>query len=486
MTFAYGGHMYSRNRQVGGCKMVDIITMINKVINDFVWGPWMLALLVGTGVYLSVRVGFIQVRKFGFMWKNTMGTLTDKKIQDKSTGGISPFQAVATALASTVGTGNITGVATAIVTGGPGAVFWMWISAFFGMITKYSEIVLACKFREKNAKGEWVGGPMYYIEKGLHMKWLAIIFAFFTVFASFGIGNMTQANSIAVALEETFGVKPLITGIVVAMVVALVILGGIKRIATVNTMVVPFMAAFYIVAGVLLLIMNASAIPGAFMIIIEAAFNPQAVFGGAVGYTMMLAIRYGFARGVFSNEAGLGSAPIAHAASNNRGPVWQGLWGIFEVFLDTIVICTISGLVVVISGLYLPGNELEGSALAIAAFNSGLPGTWGGFGVTIATVLFATSTIFGWSYYGEKALEYIFRRSTLALSIYKVIFCFAIILGAVGGLQLIWSIADTLNGLMAIPNLIALLGLSGVVIKTTKDFFKKGGDHELSGKELNQ
>ncbi len=454
---------------------MELIMAINDKVNSFVWGPIMLALLVGTGVYLSIRVGFIQVGKFGYMWKNTIGTLFDRKHKDKLVDGITPFQAVSTALASTVGTGNITGIATAITIGGPGAVFWMWISAFFGMVTKYSEILLALTFREKNVKGENVGGPMYYIENGLGWKWLAVIFAIFATLASFGIGNMTQSNSIAQALEQSFHIPTLASGIVVAIVVAVVILGGIKSIARVNEKIVPFMAAFYIICAVAVLIINFREIPHAFGLIFGNAFTLPSAAGGAAGYTIMMAMRYGFARGVFSNEAGLGSAPIAHAASSTKDPVEQGLWGIFEVFLDTIVICTLTALVVLTSGLW--GGELDGAPLSIAAFNQAIPHI-GGYGVTIGMVLFATSTMFGWSYYGEKALEYLFKGTSAgtikaAIMVYRCLFVIAAVVGAVGGLQFIWSIADTLNGLMAIPNLIALLALSGVVIKTTKKGFER-------------
>lgn len=465
---------------------MDLLMMINDKVNGFVWGPIMLLLLVGTGVYLSFRVGFIQVGKFGYMWKNTIGTLFDGKHKDKLVDGITPFQAVSTALASTVGTGNITGIATAITIGGPGAVFWMWVSAFFGMVTKYSEILLSLTFREKNAKGENVGGPMYYIENGLGWKWLAVLFAIFATLASFGIGNMTQANSIAQALESTFHIPTLASGIVFAIIVAVVIIGGIKSIAKVNEKIVPFMAAFYIVCAVIVLILNFKAIPAAFGLIFSNAFTLHSAAGGAAGYTIMMAMRYGFARGVFSNEAGLGSAPIAHAASSTKDPVEQGLWGIFEVFLDTIVICTLTALVVLTSGLWhtvlADGTLLDGAPLSIAAFNQTLPGI-GGYGVTIGMVLFATSTMFGWSYYGEKSLEYLFKNTNegtikVVTVIYRVVFVCAVVVGATGGLQFIWSIADTLNGLMAIPNLIALLGLSGVVIKTTKKGFERRKNNE--------
>lgn len=460
---------------------MELIIAINDKINGFVWGPVMLALLVGTGVYLSFRIGFIQVSKFGYMWKNTIGTLFGKKTKKKLVDGITPFQAVSTALASTVGTGNITGIATAITLGGPGAVFWMWVSAFFGMVTKYSEILLALTFREKNAKGENVGGPMYYIENGLGWKWLAVIFAIFATMASFGIGNIAQSNSIAQALDKSFGIPVLASGIFFAIIVAVVIIGGIKSIARVNEKIVPFMAAFYIICAVIALIVNFKEIPAAFGLIFGNAFTLPSAAGGVAGYTIMMAMRYGFARGVFSNEAGLGSAPIAHAASSTKDPVEQGLWGIFEVFLDTIVICTLTALVVLTSGLWNTG--IDGAPLSIAAFNQALPGNIGGIGVTIGMVLFATSTMFGWSYYGEKALEYLFKNASasvgrIVIIIYRCLFVFMVVIGAVGGLKLVWDIADTLNGLMAIPNLIALLALSGVVIKTTKKGFERRNNNE--------
>ncbi len=433
----------------------------------------MLLLLIGTGIMLSVRVGFIQVRKFGTIMKYTLGSLFGADAHKKDDSGVTPFQAVATALASTVGTGNITGVATAITLGGPGAVFWMWISAFFGMMTKYSEVLLAVNFREKNELNEWVGGPMYYIEKGLGWKWLAVIFAVLAAVASFGIGNMTQSNSIANAVQQTTGINPLITGIVIAIGAGVVILGGIKRIAQVTEKLVPFMGLFYVVLGVITLAMNIENLPAAFGVIFESAFSPQSAFGGATGYTVMLAIRYGFARGVFSNEAGLGSAPIAHAAANTDSPVKQAFWGAFEVFFDTFIICTITGLVVVSSGVWDSG--LEGVALTMAAFGQSV-GAIGEWGITIGTILFAFSTILGWSYYGEKAIEYLFKGTSVVGFIklgYRVLFVLMTIVGAVGSLHLVWDIADTLNGLMAIPNLIGLVGLSGIVVKLTKEHFRK-------------
>ena len=453
--------------------MMEFITHWNGVINGIVWGPPMLALLIGTGILLTVRSGFVQVRKFGTIMKHTLGSLFTHDAHKKDESGVTPFQAVATALASTVGTGNITGVATAITLGGPGAVFWMWVSAFFGMMTKYAEVLLAVHFREKNERNEWVGGPMYYIEKGLGWKWLAVIFAVFAAVASFGIGNIAQSNSIANAVNETMGINPLITGIIVAIGAGIVILGGIKRIAQVTEKLVPFMGLFYVVLGVATLVMNFGNLPEAFRLIFYCAFNPDAALGGVTGYTIMLAIRYGFARGVFSNEAGLGSAPIAHAAANTNSPVKQAFWGAFEVFFDTFIICTITGLVVVSSGVWTSG--LEGTALTIAAFSSSL-GNIGAWGVTIGTILFAFSTILGWSYYGEKAIEYLFKGTSMVGVVklgYRVAFVLMTIFGAVGSLKLVWDIADTLNGLMAIPNLIGLVALSGIVVKLTKEHFSK-------------
>lgn len=452
---------------------MELITSINEFINGIVWGPVMLALLIGTGIFLSVRVGFIQFTKFGTIMKNTLGSLAGPEAHKKDEAGVTPFQAVATALASTVGTGNITGVATAITIGGPGAVFWMWLSALFGMVTKYSEVVLAVHFREKNERGEWAGGPMYYIEKGLRMKWLAVIFAIFATFASFGIGNMTQANSISTALQSTVGLDPRISGILIVVIAGAVILGGIKRIAQVTGTLVPFMGAFYVVIGVIALIINAAELPRALSLIFTCAFNTESIGGGVAGYTVALAIRYGFARGVFSNEAGLGSAPIAHAASSATNPVKQAFWGAFEVFFDTIVICSFTALVILSSGLWDSG--LEGAQLTIAAFGQSL-GNLGVLGVTLGTVLFALSTILGWSYYGEKAIEYLFKKYDFVNMVtfgYRVVFVLVTFLGAVGSLKLVWDIADTLNGLMAIPNLIGLLGLSGIVVKLTREYFAK-------------
>lgn len=454
--------------------MIETIESVNSVINGFVWGPVMLLLLVGTGILLTIRAGFPQLTKLGTIMKSTVGSLFGEDAHKKDEAGISPYQAVATALASTVGTGNITGVATAIVAGGPGAVFWMWVSALFGTMTKFAEVTLAVKFRQKNERGEWVGGPMYYMENGLNAKWLGVIFACFATLASFGIGNMTQSNSIATALNETVGISPVVTGVVVAIIVAFVILGGIKRIAEVTERLVPVMGVIYVLLGVITIALNLDKLPGAFAIIFQGAFAPQSVLGGVMGYTIMNAIRFGFARGVFSNEAGLGSAPIAHAAANTDNPVKQGMWGAFEVIFDTFIICTITALVVVMSGMYTE-TGLDGAALSIAAFNQSV-GMFGTVGVTIGTVLFALSTLLGWSYYGEKSIEYLFKTKSWVGNVklgYRVVFIVMSFVGAVGGLQLIWAIADTLNGLMAIPNLIALVLLSGTVTKLVRDYFRE-------------
>ena len=443
---------------------MDRFMEINSSINSFVWGPIMLFLLVGTGIYLTVRTNFFSITKLGYILKNTL-----MKMFAKSEGGegeITAFQAVATALAATVGTGNIAGVATAIALGGPGAIFWMWISAIFGMATKFAEVVLSIEYREKTEDGRFVGGPMYYISNGLNAKWLAYIFAGFAAVAAFGIGNMVQSNSVAASLEVTFGVDKLLTGIVLAVLAAVVMFGGLKRIAQVTEMLVPVMAAFYIIGGIYILSTNASQIPAAFGLIFKSAFTPTAAVGGFAGSTLALAARMGIARGVFSNEAGLGSAPIAHAAATTDHPVRQGLWGIFEVFMDTLVICTITALTIIVSGVWNSGET--GSALTTMAFNESIP-VVGGYIVSIGILLFAFSTLLSWSYYGERGAEFIFGPQIIKP--YRMLWIPFIVVGAIGGLEVLWDIADTLNGLMAIPNLIGILGLSGVVVKLTKEFF---------------
>lgn len=452
---------------------IDIISKINAAVNGVVWGPIMLTLLIGTGLFLSYKTGFLQFRKFFYTMKNTIGSIFSKNQHEKNASGVSPFQAVATAMAGTIGTGSIAGLATAITAGGPGAVFWMWISALLGMVTKYSEIVLSLHFREKSSDGSYIGGPMYYIKNGLGygFKWLAALFAFFAMIACLGTGNATQSNSISVALHSTLGVPTYITGIVLTIIVALVILGGMKRIASVNEKLVPFMAVFYVVCAVVVLIINFAKIPAAFALIFKEAFNFKAAAGGAGSYGIMMAMHYGFSRGVFSNEAGLGSAPMAHAASSAKDPVKQGLWGMFEVFFTTIIICTCSALVLLTTGIWNTGTY-DGAALSIASFNAVLPGI-GGIGVTLSTIFFALSTILGWAYYGEVSALYLSNKSYKAVIAYRVVYVIMVFVGAVGSLDLIWSISETMNGLMAIPNLIGIIGLYKVVQKLTKEHFGK-------------
>ncbi|MDR3020024.1 MAG: sodium:alanine symporter family protein [Treponema sp.] len=447
----------------------EAVQKANGAVNSIVWGPYMLVLLVGTGIYLTVRSGFLQVFHIGIWWQATLGTLLEKK-EKHDDANISPFQAVTAAMASTVGIGNIVGAATAITLGGPGAVFWMWVSGFFGMMTKYSEIVLAVKYRETDANGAYHGGPMYYIQNGLNMKWLAILFAVFGMLASFGIGNMTQANAVADSVESSFGIPKLVTGIIISIFCGLVIIGGIKRIAKVTVRLVPLMAIFYFLGSIIVIATNIDKLPSAFGAIFSGAFSFESIGGGIMGYSIMRAMRYGIARGVFSNEAGLGSAPIAHAATREKDPVRQGMWGIFEVFIDTMVICTISALVVLIAGLYDGG--ISGAPLVQASFVQSF-GSFGGIFVTIAILCFAGSTMLGWSYYGQQCLGYLSNKNKTAEMIYKMVFTLMVIVGAMGGLTFVWDVADTLNGLMAVPNLIALLLLSKVIISLTKEHLSR-------------
>ena len=448
---------------------MDFLNEICTEINEIVWGPVMLTLLIGTGLFLTVRTGFLQFKKFGYMFKNTIFGLFSKKQYCRDNSGVSPFQAVATAMAGTIGTGSIAGLATAIVSGGPGAVFWMWVSALLGMVTKYSEILLSIKYREKNQEGRWVGGPMYYIKNGLNIKWLAGVFAVFAMVACLGTGNATQSNSIAIALESTVGIKPLVTGIVLTSIVAAVILGGMKRIASVNEKLVPGMALFYVICSLIALIINFHKIPYAFSLVMREAFNFKAAAGGVGGYGIMSAVRFGFSRGVFSNEAGLGSAPIAHAASNTKSPVAQGMWGMFEVFFTTIVICSCSAIIILSTDVWCTG-QYDGAALSIASFNSIIPGV-GSLIVTLSTIFFALSTILGWAYYGEVCIEFLSKKSRKTVVLYRVLYVAVTFIGTVGRLDLIWGISEAMNGLMAIPNLIGIFGLSGVVAKTTKNHF---------------
>ena len=459
-------------------KFLEIVMDAERAANSFVWGPIMLALLVGTGVFLTFRTGWVQVRRFGYIMRNTVGSLFRKKGQTNHGSNLSPFQAVTTALAGTVGTGNIAGVTGAIFIGGPGAVFWMWVSAFFGMCTKYAEIALALKFRDTGADGVHKGGPMYYIENGLgkNWKWLAVVFALLGGLASFGIGNIAQSSEIAGAVSGLFGLNPMVTGVALTLLVGVVVLGGVKRIGQGTSLLVPFMSVFYVAAGAVVILMRITDIPGVFAAIFSSAFSFEAVGGGVFGYAIMVAMKNGFARGVFSNEAGLGSAPIAHAASSTEEPAEQAIWGVFEVFFDTIVICSITAFTVLLSGFELGEAALEGYAskgsAAVAAFNSILPGTLGGTIIQLSLVFFALSTILSWSYYGERCWGYLSRDNKVVTSVYKVIFVLFCIVGATGSGDLMWNISDTLNGAMAIPNLIALLLLSGAVATITKEYFQ--------------
>ncbi|PLR96108.1 alanine/glycine:cation symporter family protein [Bacillus sp. T33-2] len=424
-------------------------------ISGWVWGPPLLVLIVGTGLYLTVRIGFLQLRLLPYSLKLAF----TRKQDHNAEGDISHFQALMTALAATVGTGNIAGVATAVFTGGPGAVFWMWITAVVGMATKYAEAVLAVKYRIVDKDGEMSGGPMYYLERGLGQKWLGVLFAFFGAIAAFGIGNMVQSNSVAEVVKSTFSVPTWATGIVLTIFTALVILGGIKSIGRVTSFFVPIMALFYLIAGLVVMVMNLGLIPDALALIFTDAFTGEAVAGGAIGTV----IRWGVARGVFSNEAGLGSAPIAAAAAKTDLPGRQALVSMTQVFIDTIVICSITGLTIVMGGLY--NGDTNAAELTTITFEKFL-GSSGSIVVAIGLLFFASSTIIGWSYYGEKCFSYLFSKKIVIY--YRIAFVIAVFFGAVSQLNVVWGIADIMNGLMAIPNLIGLLGLSGVVVAETR------------------
>ena len=435
---------------------------LNLWLHEFVGGPVLIVAILSTGLYLTLRMDFVQVKHFGRMLQETVLGLLRPDTGNK--GDISPFQALTTALAATIGTGNIAGVATAITLGGPGAIFWMWVSAFFGMATKYSEVVLAVYYRQTKSDGMVVGGPMYFLEHGLKMRSLAVLFALFGALAAFGIGNLVQANSVADAINQAFAVPPLFTGFVLAAATAVVILGGIKRVAGITAKLVPFMAAFYLLGALAILILARTEVPAAFAAIVGNAFTGRAALGGFAGAGIMQAIRFGVARGIFTNEAGLGSASIAHAAARTDHPVRQGLWGIFEVFFDTHVVCTVTALVILVTGVWTTG--LEGAALTTAAFNQGLPGP-GGYIVAIGLIFFSFSTLVAWSFYGEKCFEYLV--GTRLVILYRLVWIPLIPIGAIGGLRTVWALADTLNGLMAIPNLIGLWGLSGVIMRLTRE-----------------
>ncbi|WP_188455190.1 alanine/glycine:cation symporter family protein [Virgibacillus oceani] len=436
--------------------MNDIISSIS----DFVWGPPTLILIVGTGLYLTFRLGFLQIRSLPYALRLAF---SPKRQDKKSKGDISHYQALTTAMAATIGTGNIVGVATAVVLGGPGAVLWMWLSALLGMATKYAEAILAVKYRVENSKGEMSGGPMYYLERGLKAKWLGVIFAIFGAVAAFGIGNMVQSNSVSDALERSFSIPTWVTGVILTVLTGLVILGGIKSIGKVTAFFVPIMALFYVIGGLIIMVMNLDILPQAIGLIFSDAFTGSAIGGGILGTV----IRYGVARGVFSNEAGLGSAPIAAAAAKTDYPGRQALVSMTQVFIDTIIVCSITGITIVMADMYTSG--LEGGDLTAASFALFL-GDTGGYIVTIGIVLFAFSTLVGWSYYGEKCFAYLFNDK--AVPYYRVAFVLIVMYGAIEKLGIVWGIADIMNALMAVPNLIGILGLSGVVVYETKKFLK--------------
>lgn len=458
--------------------MLHMIETINATVNNFIWGVPAMICIFGVGLFLSVRTNFLQIRKFPYAIRTTIGRMFRKR--NASDGAMTPFQAVCTALAATVGTGNIAGVAGAIAIGGPGAVFWMWISALLGMCTKYAEVTLAVHFREKNTNGELVGGPMYYIKNGLDKKWhfLAYLFSAFGVLTVFGTGNATQVNTITTAVnsallnyhllgEDQVPTSNLIIGIVIAVLVGMILLGGIKRIGRVTEKLVPFMALLYVILGLGVIVIHAGALPSVFGAIIGGAFNPSAVTGGIVG-SMFVSMKKGVSRGIFSNEAGLGTGSIAHACADTRKPVKQGMFGIFEVFTDTIVICTLTALVILCSGIAVPYGEAAGAELTIRGFTSTY-GSWISIFTAFAMCCFAFSTMIGWGLYGARCIEFLFSEKVTKP--FMVVYSLVAIVGATANLGLMWSIAETFNGLMAIPNLIALFLLSGTVVKLTKEYF---------------
>lgn len=445
--------------------MDGILKSIESIVGQvgaFAWGPPMLIFLVGTGFWLTIVLRGLQFRK---LWYSLWLALVKRKEEGQEMGDISHFQALMTALSATVGTGNIAGVATAIAAGGPGALFWMWITGLVGMATKYAEAVLAVKYRVVDQQGTMSGGPMYYISKGLGWKWLGTLFAVFASVAAFGIGNMVQSNSVADAVEAIFHVPMYVTGIVLMIFTALVILGGIKSIGRVTGVLVPAMIIFYMSGALIILVINIKAIPAAFALIVAEAFTPTAATGGFLGASVMMAIRMGVARGVFSNESGLGSAPIAAAAAQTKHPVSQALVSMTQTFIDTLIVCTMTGLVLILSKAWTTGET--GAELTALAFGLSIPG--GAYIVTIGLILFAYSTILGWSYYGEKSIEYLFGEG--AVKPYRYVFIIVVGLGAVAKLEFVWSLSDTFNGLMAIPNLIGLLALTPVIVSETRNFF---------------
>ena len=463
--------------------MWESLARVNAVVGGVVWGPVGLALLFGTGCLLTVRTGFFQLRYFGYWMRHTIGAIfLDRNVTAHTDDeAISQFQSLCTALAATIGTGNIVGVATAIVSGGPGAIFWMWVMALLGMMTSFAENVLGVYYRRKNEKGEWSGGAMYYLTDGLGAKpgrktvgrVLAVLFACFCILASFGIGNMSQINSIAGNMNAAFHLPYLATGLALMVVTALIVIGGLKRVAAVTEKLVPLMALFYIAGAFIIVVMHAGNIPAALAAIFRGAFNLNAAGGGALGYGISQTITWGFKRGAFSNEAGLGSAPIAHAATSERNPVKQGLYGIFEVFMDTIVICTLTAMVILCSGTTVNYGTAAGAELTISGFTTTYGG-WASIFTAVALCCFAFSTIIGWGLYGSRFLVFLCKSNKVARPFF-VVYALVAILGATMDLGLLWSIADTFNGLMSIPNLIALLLLSGTVVQMTRAFFESEG-----------
>ena len=462
---------------------MEVIMEVNSAINSFVWGPVMLLFIVGVGIFFSVRLKFLQFAKFGKWNKMTLGNVF--KAGKAAEGSVTPFQAFCTAMAATAGVGNLVGVTGAIILGGPGAMFWMFIAGVFGMATKYAEIVLAIRFRKRNEKGEWVGGPMYYITEGLgpKFKWLAIAFACFGAICAFGIGNMTQINAAVGAVEtmlvdmgvvnaaqaDGYAHHKLILGIILAVLVGLVIVGGFKRIGEAAERLVPFAGILCIVGSIIAIIIKIDQVGPAFSMIMKGAFNNNAALGGVFGYTLMQAIRFGVARGVFTNEAGLGSAPIAHAGADVDHPVKQGVWGCFEVFADTLIMCTLTAFVVLTSGIYTgPNPGMNATQMVVGAFKLSF-GVGGSIFMAVCVLIFAYCTTMAWSLYGLRCFQFLTRGK--GSKAYLLIFTACVVVAAVMQLTLAWDIADTLNGLMAIPNLIALFALSGIVIKLTKDFF---------------
>lgn len=482
-------------------QIVQTVTKVNGVLNNFIWGPIMLAFFLLVGFMFTVRTKVFQITHIKDWLDVTFFSIFkkgNKVLRTDDKHSISQFQSLCTALAATIGVGNISGVAVALALGGPGAIFWMWLSAFLGMMTNYAENTLGIKYRYKNEKGHWVGGAMIYIEKGLGWKWLAVIFSVFCMLASFGIGNMSQGNEIANGLKNSFGIPSWVTALVIMLLAGLVIVGGIKRIASVTEKIVPFMAITYIVGSLAVIICNITNVPAAFGMIFGNAFNFASMGGGVAGFTIMVAMKRGISRGVFSNEAGLGSSVMVHSASDVKEPVVQGMWGIFEVFADTIVVCTMTALSILCSGVYdfaayeacavnnvalEDAGLLSGVALTSAAFES-VFGAFGGKFISIAVMLFAFSTILGWSYYGERAVEYLFGLK--AVPVYKLVFILIIFIGCNASLQLVVDISDTFNGFMALPNLIAVTLLSGQVVRMTKDFVTrvKAGKETVSGEDI--